>query len=109
MVGGQPGVLVVKFSHLALAAQGSQFRILGTDLASLARHAVMAPNIKQRKTGTDVTSATIFLKQQEEDWQQILAQGQSSSKKKSHGRPPLVIGIKVKLFIKQIYSHFATY
>ena len=37
------------------------------------------PHIKQRKTATDVSSAAIFLKQKEEDWHQILAQGQSSS------------------------------
>ena len=39
------------------------------------------PHIKQRKMGTDVSSATIFLKQKEEDWQQSLAQDQSSSPK----------------------------
>ena len=32
--------------------------------------------------GTDVGPVTISLKQKEEDWQQILAQGQSSSHKK---------------------------
>ncbi|MPX07482.1 hypothetical protein C0133_08905, partial [Moraxella catarrhalis] len=32
--------------------------------------------------GTDVSSGPIFLKQKEEDWQQMLAQGQSSSPKK---------------------------
>ena len=39
------------------------------------------PHKKQRKTGTDIRSGTIF-KQKEEDWQQISAQGQSSSSKK---------------------------
>ena len=36
---------------------------------------------KQRKVGTDVSSGTILLKQKEEDWQQGLVQGQSSSPK----------------------------
>ena len=40
------------------------------------------PHTKWRKTGTDVSSGTIFLKQKEEDWQQMLAQGESSSPKK---------------------------
>ena len=31
------------------------------------------------KIGTDVSSMAIFVKQKEEDWQQMLAQGQSSS------------------------------
>ena len=35
------------------------------------------------KTGTDDSSGTIFLKQKEEDWQQMLAQGQSSSQKQN--------------------------
>ena len=38
--------------------------------------------MKQRKIGTDVSSRTIFLKQKEEDWQWMLAQGQSFSPKK---------------------------
>ena len=39
------------------------------------------PHTKQRRIGRDVSSAAIFLKQKEEDWQQMLAQGQSSSPK----------------------------
>ena len=39
---------------------------------------------KKRKIGTDVSSGTIFLKQKEEDWQQMLAQGQSSSPKTTY-------------------------
>ena len=42
------------------------------------------PGRKQRKTGTNVGSGTIFLKQKEGDWQQILAQGQSSSHTHTH-------------------------
>ena len=37
------------------------------------------PNIKQRKIGTDVSSATVFLEHKEEDWQQMLTKGQSFS------------------------------
>ena len=44
-------------------------------------HAVAASHIGWRKIGTDVRSVTIFLKQKGEDWQQTLAQGQSSSPK----------------------------
>ena len=40
------------------------------------------PQRKQRKIGTDVSSERIFLKQKEEDWQQMFAQGESSSEKK---------------------------
>ena len=36
---------------------------------------------KWRKIGTDVSSATVLLKQKEEDWQHMLAEGQSSSQK----------------------------
>ena len=44
-------------------------------------HTVVVSHIqkKKRKIGTDVSSVTIFLKQKEEDWHQMLAQGQSSS------------------------------
>ena len=41
------------------------------------------PHIRWRKIGTDVSSGRIFLKpKKEEDWQQMLAQGKSSSAKK---------------------------
>ena len=36
------------------------------------------PHTKYKKIGTDLISATIFLKEKEEDWQKMLAQGQSS-------------------------------
>ena len=49
---------------------------------SSSSHAVAVSHIQNRQIGTDVSSATIFLKQKEEDWQQTLAQGQSSSPKK---------------------------
>ena len=47
------------------------------------------PHTKWRRTGTDISSATIFLKQKEEDRQEMLAQGQSFSpnkKKKTESR-----------------------
>ena len=44
-------------------------------------HTVVASHIQKRKSATDVSSETTFLKQKEEDWQQMLAQGQSSSPK----------------------------
>ena len=40
---------------------------------------MVAAQIKQRTMGTNVSSVTVFLKQKEEEWQQMLAQGQSSS------------------------------
>ena len=40
------------------------------------------PHTKKRKIGTDVSSGAIFLKQTEKNWQQMLAQGESSSPKK---------------------------
>ena len=40
------------------------------------------PHTKWRRIGRDVSSVAVFLKQKEEDWQQMLAQSQSSSPKK---------------------------
>ena len=80
---GQPGGVMVKFVHSVVVAQGSRVQIPGIDLhaapqAMLWQH----PKYKIEEDGTDVSSATIFLKQKEEDWQQmLLAQGQSSSPK----------------------------
>ena len=72
---------MVKFTCSASVAKGSQVQILGVDLAPLAKpHWGGIPH-KMRKVGTDVNSATIFLKQKEEDCQQMLAQGQSFSQK----------------------------
>ena len=44
-------------------------------------HAGGSSQTKQGNIGTDVSSGTIFLKQKEEDWQQMLAQGYFSSPK----------------------------
>ena len=46
------------------------------------------PHTKQRQIGTDVRSWRIFLKQKGEDWQQMLAQGQSSSAKNQKTKKP---------------------
>ena len=72
---GWPGGIVVRFMHSAFMAWGSHVRIPGVDLhivhqAMLWRH----PTYKKWwKFGKDVSSATIFLKQKEENWQQMLS------------------------------------
>ena len=77
-LGAQPRGVVVKFTYSSLAAWGLQVWIPGTDLALLAKpYCGSIPH--KIKIGTDVSSLSIFLKQKEEDWQQMLAQGQSSS------------------------------
>ena len=59
------------------------------------------PHTKWRKIATDVSSVTTFLKQKEEDWQQMLAQGQSSKiKKQKHTVIPL---------FTPIFSNFENY
>ena len=65
------------FSSLGFASSDSRHRP-----STLIKPSVAAAYLKERKTGTDVSSATIFLKQKEKDWQQMLAQGQSSSQEK---------------------------
>ena len=63
IVWGQPGGIVLRFTHSTSAAQGSQVQIPGADLhtahqAMLWRH----PTYKKwRNTGTDVSSGPIFL------------------------------------------------
>ena len=80
---GGPGGVVVKFVCSALAAQGLWVQILGEDLHTTHKPCCGGiPHTKQRRTGTDVSSGTVFLK--EEDWQQMLAQGQSSSPKNNN-------------------------
>ena len=61
-----PGGIVVKFAHFASAAQGSQVWILGMNLHT-ARQAMLwqQPTYKIEEIGTDVSSARIFLKQNE--------------------------------------------
>ena len=76
---GWPSGVVVKFVLSPLAAWGSQVQI--TTHCSSSR-AVVVFHIKQRKIGTEVSSAIIFLQQKVEDQQQMLAQSQSSSQRK---------------------------
>ena len=74
---------MVKFMCSATAAWGLRVQIPAMDTAPLIRPRYgSVPHTKQRKIGIDVSSGTIFLRQKEEDGQQMLAQGQSSSHKK---------------------------
>ena len=75
-------------------AQGLWVQIPGMDLHTTCRAMQHLIYKKQRKTGTDVSSGPVFLKQKEEDWQQMLAQGQSFS------APPQKIMTKRGLFQK---------
>ena len=85
---GQPSGVVVTFTCSASAAWGLRVWILGPDL-HIAHQTMLwwHPTYKkQKRIGTDLNSRTIFLKRkkrrEEEDWQQMLAQGQSSLPKK---------------------------
>ena len=74
---------MVKFTCSAAMARGLWVQILGWNYAALIKPCCGGVTYtKKWKTGTDVSSGIIFLKQKEEDWQQMLAQGQSSSGKK---------------------------
>ena len=53
---------------LASAARGLWVWIPVWTYSPLISHAVAVPHIKERKMGMDVSSATVFLKQKEEDW-----------------------------------------
>ena len=69
---------VVKFTCSTLAAQDWGVQILGVDMHNA--HQAMLwwhPTYKTEEDGT------VFLRQKEEDWQQMLAQGQYSSQKKN--------------------------
>ena len=75
---------MVEFSCFISVAPGSLARILGMDLSTLIIGPCCGciPHTKLRKIGTDVISGAVFLKQKkkgEEDWQQMLAQGQTLS------------------------------
>ena len=72
---GQLSGILFKFARSIAGAQGQTYIPLIKPCCD------NVPHTKQKKTGTDVSSAIIFLKQKEEDWQQVLAQGQSSSPK----------------------------
>ena len=66
---GQPGGVVVGIANSASEAQGSRVGIPGTD-----KHTSHQAMLGQ--------ASHIFLKQKEEDWQQMLAQGQYDSPKR---------------------------
>ena len=70
---------MVRFVHSISVAQGLRVWIPGLDLAPLMEPHCSGILHKIEEIGTDVSSATVFLKQKEDDWQQMLAQGQSSS------------------------------
>ena len=76
---GPPGGIVVKFSTLLWWPAVQWFESQAwTHTPFIKPGCGSIPQTKQ-KIGTDVSSATIFLKQKEEDRQQMLAQGQSPS------------------------------
>ena len=65
------GDVAVKFVCSASAAQGSQVRILGTDLCTVHQATLWwHPTCKKwRKIGTAFGSGTILFKQEKGDWQ----------------------------------------
>ena len=75
MQGDKPGGLVAKFARSDLAAWGLHVQILGTATHCSSSHAVAESHIQNRGRRQDVSSVTIFLKQNQEDWQKMLAQG----------------------------------
>ena len=74
-----------------------QVQIPGMDIHT-AQQVWWHPTYKIKKIGTDVSSVTIFLKQKEEDWQWMLAWGQSSSpkKKKQRKKKDLILNLIIK-------------
>ena len=101
---GWPGGVVVKFTHSASVAQGLQVHILGADLHDIHQATLwQCPTYKVEKTGTDVSSVTIFLKQKEGDWQQMFAQGQSFSPKNKKQKTYF---IRVSTWVDFGYSSF---
>ena len=80
-MGGPSSGIIVKFVQSALAVQRLQVQILGADLAPLVKpHCSSIPH-KIEEDGHGFSSGTVFLKQKEEDWQQMLVHDQSSSPK----------------------------
>ena len=72
---------MVKFVCFTSAAWGSQVWIPGEDARTTHQTMLWWHPTYKIEENTDVSSATILLKQKGEDWQQRLAQGQSSSPK----------------------------
>ena len=83
--------------HSASVARGSRVWILGVDLCTAHQACCgSVPYTTQRRIATDVSSATIFLKQKEEDWQQMLVQSESSSLEKKSLESPLSVRSHVR-------------
>ena len=80
---GGPGGAAVKFAHSVSAAQGSPVQILHADMAPLGKPCCgRHPTYKVEEDGHGCWLRANVPQQKEEDWQQMLAQGYSSSKKK---------------------------
>ena len=84
-VRGQPHGQVANFAHSALAALGSPVQVLSGDLHMA--HQACCASISQRRTrmtynyDIQLYTGALGIKKKEEDWLQMLAQGQSSSTK----------------------------
>ena len=84
--GSQPSGIVVKFVHSTSATQRSQVWIPGMDLHTI--HQAMLwphPIYKIEKDQHRCYLRVNLPQQKEEDWQWMLAQGQSSSSKEKKG------------------------
>ena len=80
---GWPGGIVVKLVHSASAAQASWVRIPGTDpMPCSSSHAEAASHIQNRGRLAQMLAQQQLPQAKREDWQQMLAQGQSASKKR---------------------------
>ena len=103
MCGGQPSGIVVKFAHSTSGPRVRWFRSWEQTYTLLLNPCCSSvPHTKWRKIGTNVSSATIFRKQKEEDWQQVLAQGQSSSPKNPEITIHLIEGGRKTQYVKYI-------
>ena len=83
-VRGQPSGVMVEFTCSAWAAQGLQVQIPGADLCTA--HQAMLwwhPTYKIEEDRHRCELRDNLPQQREEDWQQMLAQGQSSSPQKN--------------------------
>ena len=61
--GVQPPGIVVEFGTLCFGSLGLRVQIPGADLHCSSSHAVVASHRQRRKTGIDVSSGLMFLKQ----------------------------------------------
>ena len=106
-----PGGLSVKFSMLHF---GSPSLVPGRGPTPLIYQWPCCgsdPHTKWRKMGTDVSSGIIFLKQKEEDWQQMLGQGQSSSPRKKRKKDEKDKGVASRTWqlpLAVIFTHLGS-